>query len=404
MSVRKITNIHAQAQAEAQLAADIQGNTEAQQVPAPQVIGAKSVIVRGPPLFGATGVYRTPATFRVGAPGIIRQPGLLGTTGVYTTTSAGTVATKTYPADTLLGASTRVIHPAGTTLVQTAPAPTGVVSNPSGFSPLLPLSPEKLALINSFKPAIERVIAGRTSVWVPEGVQIRAVDGVDSRFYVRTEFGIIQATIRTGLDQISVLTLVYPELGDAYEPTSAPADYTPPRALTTEEMTLIEQFRSQIVGGVEELITEWEVNAVQARAGLSPGIYLRFLINTNVGLLQSTILIDLQGKPSFHDNIIAKPLLVWDPNIPYAEYCLPYATSILDQEKLELIRVVVEEFTGLTLTIWEPLTTQYLAPNGTLRFYLIKTNLGICSATLSIGLSDGEMEVVEIRIAGALPQ
>ena len=401
MSAQDPANIQAQAQAEAQLTADAQATTQAQQVPVPQVIGPKPGIVKGPALLGATGVYRTASARRVGPAGIIRRPALLGATGVYTTASARTVATTTYPAATLLGGvRTRATLPPWVHIVDHVPAE--VVDILRDFTPLRPLIPEEVDLINTFRVAIEDNIPSTFAVWDPQGIQIKAVAGIESFFYVATEFGILLAGIKTGLDGISVLNFLFPALGDAAEPAPGPEGYTPVRTPAPEEIALVNTFKPAIqesLGKVGLSITKWEPLVVQAKPTL--GTFRRFIINTNAGLVQATIFTDLQGNSELSAEnrpVFAAPIFNGRPQAPFGGFSLPRTISFSDLQNLDTIRTNVEQSRGLVFTIWEPLTTQTQNAAGSRYNYLVKTNLGVLFTTLFYHLNGTFSVEASIRV------
>ena len=356
-------------------------------------IQANSLALQGPPLFGATGVYRTPVTSRVGASGIIRRPALLGTTGVYTTASARTVATTTYPAATLLGGvRTRATLPPWIhNNIDQYLAKFLLVDILRDFSPLRPPTPEEVDLINRFRVAIEQNIPTTFTNWDPQGIQVKAGAGIESFFYVATDFGILLAGIKTGLDGISVLNFLFPVLGDAPEPAPGPTGYTPVRTPAPEEVALINAFKPAIqesLSQVDVTITKWQPLIVQAKPTL--GTFRRFLINTNAGLIQATILTDLQGNSQLSAEsppVFGAPILNGRPRHPYGGLSLPKTTSFSDLVNLTRIRDNVEQSIDQVFTIWEPLTTQTQNATGSRYTYLVKTNLGILFANLFYNLN-----------------
>ena len=328
---------HAQAEADAHLAADTQLAAEAQanaEVAASQVIGGTGIV-------GADGVYRTPVSHRLG--------------------------------------TTTVIRPDGTTVVETAPA--DAVAIPGGFSPVRPLTIEEVGLINTFRAAIEEALGQTFAVWAPQAVQIQAVAGIDFRFYVGTEVGILQATITRDLNGIAELNLLFQPLGDFAE--FVPGGYTPLRTPTPEEVDLLETFRLAIADTLGLTITDWEPQAIQAR--VTVGTLLRYIIGTNAGLIQATILTDLQGNAELSVDrppVVAAPTI--DPNTPLIAGGFSNARTLnLDElDILNFYRGAIQQGLGQILAIWQPLTVQSQSTAGVRYVFLASTNLGILQVSI----------------------
>ena len=241
-----------------------------------------------------------------------------------------------------------------------------------GYTPLRPLTIEELGLINIFKPAIEEALGQTFAVWAPQGVQAQAIAGVNLRFFIGTEAGIVQATITRDLNGIAQLTLVYPPLGDFAE--TQDGGYTPLRPLTIEDLALIDSFKPAIEEALGQTLEAFEPQAVQVQ--VVAGTNLRFFIGTNAGLVQATIFTDLQGNAELSAQqppIVAAPVLDASVPLPAGGYTLPRTLTIEDLDRLNFFRPAVEDAVGQILAVFEPLTVQSQVVAGVNYRYLINT-------------------------------